>query len=309
MNSRRLLEGIGASTGNRMLRSIMRFAEDWKWPIVVIGTFVAICYQWHYYTYPFGRNHCCDKQLYIGLLMYAEMHDGRFPSGGACPEASIAKIATECSEDFAYLLAGKSGKEARTLEYLRAHHTLTPSTCGWHYVEGLTLKDNGNLALFWDKEGLGHNAERLDGGGHIVTFVNGSSEHIHDGEWLGFLANQEKLKSQRPVTTNNGVPFLRAVVRLVDGQVVTSSDESYQMEVTSGTSTRAASGDVLSSAALIWWTLDTLDLSPQNPTCRLQLTLGYSVSDPVDVKLVDGEVVPNNIVFQMRSRVEDECSQ
>jgi len=51
--------------------------------------------------------------------------------------------------------------------------------------------------LFWDKEGLGHNGERLEGGGHIVTFLWGGSRHILEKEWDEFLAEQAKLFAQR----------------------------------------------------------------------------------------------------------------
>ena len=69
----------------------------------------------------------------------------------------------------------------------------TPETCGWNYVEGLRLDSDGGLALFWDKEGLGHNGERLSGGGHIVSFVYGERKHIPAAQWDSFLEEQKKL--------------------------------------------------------------------------------------------------------------------
>ena len=31
--------------------------------------------------FPYRWTHCCDKQLYLALCNYAELHNGRFPSG------------------------------------------------------------------------------------------------------------------------------------------------------------------------------------------------------------------------------------
>ncbi|MEN6497138.1 MAG: hypothetical protein ABFD16_22820 [Thermoguttaceae bacterium] len=78
-------------------------------------------------------------------------------------------------------------------QLLQRGQLLDANTCGWNYVEGLRKDSNGKLALFWDKEGLGHNGERLSGGGHIVTFVYGNREHIPAAEWDAFLEEQQKL--------------------------------------------------------------------------------------------------------------------
>ena len=49
--------------------------------------------------------------------------------------------------------------------------------------------------LFWDKAGLGHNGERLPGGGHYVCFVRGAIEHVPGDRWNEFLAEQKKLRA------------------------------------------------------------------------------------------------------------------
>jgi hypothetical protein len=74
--------------------------------------------------------------------------------------------------------------------------SITPETCGWHYVEGLRSDDDPNLALFWDKAGLGHNGQRLSEGGHIVCFVRGNRKYISGAEWQQFLAKQKQLLAQ-----------------------------------------------------------------------------------------------------------------
>jgi hypothetical protein len=79
---------------------------------------------------------------------------------------------------------------------LGAGGLLGPDTCGWHYVEGLTLSNNVNTAIVWDKVGLGHNGE--DSGFREVGLIDGSHQLVRKADWENFLASQRKLlKTQR----------------------------------------------------------------------------------------------------------------
>jgi hypothetical protein len=158
--------------------------------LLVVATGWA-AYRWRY---PYGWSHCCDKQIVIALIHYANTHDGRFPAGEATPEASLSLLYSEDVD--ARLLRGKTifGDETRKL--LEAGKRLTPETCDWHYVEGLTTKDRGDIAIFWDKVGLGHNGEQI-GGGHSVGFVNGSTALISGADWPAFLEEQRAMLNAR----------------------------------------------------------------------------------------------------------------
>jgi hypothetical protein len=164
---------------------------------VVVAGLLGGPYAWYRYSFPFGWNHCCDKQLYFTLRNYAESHDGRFPAGEATPEASLSLLYGKVGFDPSYLLCGKTGSELTARQLLSQGKLLGPETCGWNYVDGLNLADDPRLALFWDKEGLGHNGQRLSDGGHIVMFVSGSSEHIPAPKWQPFLDEQAHLRAQR----------------------------------------------------------------------------------------------------------------
>ncbi|MAG93064.1 MAG: hypothetical protein CMJ48_04875 [Planctomycetaceae bacterium] len=155
---------------------------------------VYACYR---SIYPFGWNHCCDKQLYFALVNYADGHGKNFPAGEATPQASLSLIHAGHSHGYAQLLCGKTGSESATRKVLARGTLLDPDTCGWQYVEGLRSDDDSRLALFWDDEGLGHNGERLSDGGHVVMFVGGSSKHIPATQWDAFLAEQEILFAKR----------------------------------------------------------------------------------------------------------------
>lgn len=93
------------------------------------------------------------------------------------------------------LLRGKTVPGAAVRARLEAGQLLTPATCGWHYVEGLRKDDDSRLALFWDKAGLGHNGERLSGGGHAVWFVSTRFDYVPGERWEAFLAKQERLRA------------------------------------------------------------------------------------------------------------------
>ncbi len=167
--------------------------------VCVCAVFTGALYAWHRYTYPFGASHCCDKQLYPVLLGYADSNGGRFPDGEQTPEASLSLIHAKGEHDCADLLRGKTGSQEVAQEILDQGKLLDPDTCGWNYVPVHRVDDDHRLALFGDKEGLGHNGQRLPAGGHIVMFVGGFTEYIPAARWQEFLADQERLQATRTV--------------------------------------------------------------------------------------------------------------
>ena len=172
----------------------------WRRRLVVAAVVVAVSaaagLAYHRHRYPHGWSHCCDKQLASALLDYADRHSGWFPKGEASPEASLSLLHRDAPESVdANLLRGKTAPEAAARARLGAGQLLTPETCGWHYVEGLRRDDDPRLALFWDKGGLGHNGERLPGGGHYVCFITGSIEYVSGDAWGEFLAEQKRLRA------------------------------------------------------------------------------------------------------------------
>jgi hypothetical protein len=157
------------------------------------GGVAVIGFVWLYQRkYPYGREHCCDKQLGLALIQYAEANGGRFPTGGATPAASLSLLYPEYLD--ASVLRGKTYPEAPAQQLLESGKPLTPETCGWHYVDGLTMPKNGSscIAIFWDKFGSDHNSGILPEGGHSVTFMDAHGEVIREADWPRFIAEQEK---------------------------------------------------------------------------------------------------------------------
>jgi hypothetical protein len=148
------------------------------------------------HRYPYGWSHCCDIGLYADLRAYAESHDGRFPAGESSPEASLSLLYRGQFTEAA-ILRGKTVPESVVTQRLISGQLLSPDTCGWHYVEGLSTNADRRIALFWDKIPLGHNGERLADGSRCVILVSGERRIIPASEWQGFLAEQQQLLSSR----------------------------------------------------------------------------------------------------------------
>ena len=164
--------------------------------LLLLGALAGGCYGLYEALrprYPYGWSHCCDSAVYLALLKYADAHDGWFPRGEATAEASLSLLHREQLLDAA-TLRGKSIPESVVSTILEKGELLTPETCGWHYVEGLRKDDDHRLALFWDKEGLGHNGELLAHGGRFVCRIRGI-ELVAKADWQAFLEEQEQLRS------------------------------------------------------------------------------------------------------------------
>ena len=159
--------------------------------VLLIG---AYAYQvWRFrQQYPFGLTHSCDKLLASDLQSYATRHDGWFPRGEASPEASLSLLYRDDPNTLS-TLPGKTVPEATVRAILESGGLLGPSTCGWHYVEGLRSDDDEQLGLFWDKVGMNHNGGLLPEGGHYVCRVNGFIDYVRGEEWAAFLLEQAKL--------------------------------------------------------------------------------------------------------------------
>jgi hypothetical protein len=170
----------------------------WLTAFLILVTVVALVAGgtkwWYKWKYPYGWSHCCDKQLEMALYQYAEEHGGAYPAGEATPEASLSLLYPKYAN--ANLLSGKTVPVPVVQAFLERGERLGPDTCGWHYVEGLTLKDDRRLALCWGKVPLGHNGQRTDGG-QVVLFVNLGQEYIAGATWEAFLEEQKQLHEER----------------------------------------------------------------------------------------------------------------
>jgi len=252
------------------------------------------------HRYPFGRSHCCLKNLGFALAQYAEEHNGRFPAGKACPEASLSLLYGDTYGVDAEVLRGKTVPVEQVEQKLKNGELLDPETCGWHYVEGLTLVDDPEIAIAWDKVGLGHSGERL-GGGHSVWFLGDGERIVPASEWPAFLERQETLMANRTAAAKAGTPVLAAQIRLPSGEIVDRYDGQYLLKTVQatdrGSHSSSQSGVSLVPSALRWYRI-----SPGNGTMTLNLSLSEWKSQPVRVGVSEGRATPNTIIFDMAAR-------
>ena len=304
------MSDVSRSTVKRLLRRLVKIA-------IVLSIVVAAAYgllRWHIKSlYPYGSSHSCIKVLGGALANYAEAHDGFFPRGEATPEASLSLLAgrelhfVDEPEIAVQILRGKTIAADKVQRRLTAGELLDPESCGWHYVEGLTLQDDPALAILWDKVGLGHNGQRLADGGHEVLFDDGTSRIVSGSEWPGFLDRQHELLASRNAAAEKGQPALTARIKLPAGEIVDHFDGPFVLSETNSTAdgnssgSRLKSGDSLGPSNLRWFRLNSwgADGAPLDSTHTFTLTLGKLKSRSVDVKVSGDQVTPDSIVFEM----------
>ncbi|HOC57208.1 MAG TPA: hypothetical protein PKI20_16435 [Verrucomicrobiota bacterium] len=264
-----------------------------RWPkvlpeiaVALVGLGVCLFLYWNW-KYPYGMSHCCIKGVSLALVTYAQDHGGHFPAGDDTPEASLSLLYSNYID--AYWLSGKTVPLEVVKAALAGKGKLGPDSCGWHYVEGLTQADAPEIAILWDKVGLGHSGERLRGGGHEVAFVDGSTQLIRGARWLEFLEKQKQLLAQRNERAKLGLPALTGKIRFPDGTEVSDYEGPYILR-------REWGSESGSRIKLQWMRFNASD----GPcTLRLELPARHLRSKPVHVQVSSNRVTPDSIVFEM----------
>jgi hypothetical protein len=261
--------------------------------VVVIAIGVTVEQAWYRYTFPYGWSHCCDIQLGFALRQYAEDHGGHFPSGGDCPEASLSLLYSNYVD--ANLLRGKTVPLQTVEGALATNGKLGPVTCGWHYVEGITLSDDPRIAIVWDKVGLGHNGERVRNGGHAIIRADGMRDFVSGADWPKFLQEQRELLAHRTQEAIQAVPALMARIRLPNGEVLTNCSGAYELATTGSGGQGTQSG---SSLDLQWY-----HIYPEEGQATWTLTLPDQKlrSKPVTLTIKEGRASPDSIIFEMEN--------
>ena len=172
--------------------------------LTVLAALVGAMYGWYRYTFPYGWSHCCLKGLGLSLLDYAQAHDGHFPAGGGCPEASLSLLYQWDHDREGHILCGKTKSPEVANEILRRGDLLGPDTCDWHYVEGLTLCDDHTacprLGQGWPGPQRREVAKRRSFG--VAELY--SEEVIPESKWPQFLEEQERLMAARTEAAKRG---------------------------------------------------------------------------------------------------------
>jgi hypothetical protein len=295
-----MLQDCIAQVQHLMIRKRYKLLAIWL--TIGLVAFLGAIYGFYRYNYPHGYSHCCLKALGLALESYALRNGGHFPAGAGCPEASLSLLNGEKYGVGAETLRGKTVALDKVKAILERGELLGPDSCDWHYVEGLTLSDNSRLALVWDKVGLGHNGERLSGGGHSVWFVGPIEEIIPDSQWPQFLAEQEELMAARTEAAKKGLPALTARIRLPSGDIVDHFDASYSLQESYSTpsgngGSQSSSGARLDASALRW-----NRVTPDEATLTFILSFNGWESKPVTIHVSKGVPNPDCAVFDMQGQ-------
>ena len=284
--------------------------------VCVLATGWAALYGAYLVRYPYGASHCCILIMGQTLKAYADDHNGQFPAGKATPEASLSLL---YQGDYAnaYLLRGKTVPEKAVANILKGGGLLGPDSCGWHYVEGLTVTDDGRIAILWDKVGLGHNGERLRHGGREVIFVDGDRRFVAGKDWDVFLKGQQDLLAARTASPNRGRVILSGEFFFPEGTSQWQSShgspftlysrvlKDYRkqgyvystqtpLDSTNGYAVFRSGGALLPSA-LTWYRADV----PTNGVVEYTLVFPGFRSCPVVVEFTDGVPDAEHVLFQM----------
>ena len=261
--------------------------------LAVLGL-LATAYWKH--EYPYGWSHCCAKGVSFALQEYARDHGGMFPIGGDTPEASLSLLYSNYLD--AYTLRGKSVPLETVEHALGKNGKLDPESCGWHYVEGLTEADNPQIAIVWDKVGLGHNGERLKSGGHEVVLLDGSTTYVGGKRWPEFIEEQKKLFAQRSDRAKQGLPALTARIRFPDGKLLEKYEGAFQLNEFTDSVAGSGSGSQSGTSVPLSW----FHLYPEDGSITYELTLPDERlrSKPVTVNVKNGEASPNSFVFELQ---------
>jgi len=259
---------------------------------VLVGT------GWLYWRgkFPYGHSHCCILNVRSVLEAYAREHDGRYPAGESSAEASLSLLHRSGDLD-PYHLRGMTVSEETTLSILQGGGLLSPQSCGWNYVEGLTVADDIGLALLWCKEPLGHNGDRTRDGGRQVVFVGGDVRWVSGARWAAFLEDQKRLLAERSVRAVAGAPVVAGSVELPDGTRIDRLNCICTITETSGGPDFSSSGTSSGSLDLVWY-------HPPFQEGYVTRTLSFSrlISEPVTVRFTNGVPDVTNVVFRMRDK-------
>jgi hypothetical protein len=269
--------------------------------LVVLGALIAlaagIC-GYRAWRSPTTGGHACIIFMTFALEDYARDHGGHFPAGEASPEASLSLLYKK-GYVAAWHVRGKSVPVETAQRILEGGGLLGPDTCGWHYVEGLTLADDARLAILWDKVGgVAHGGQQTRDGGRDVLFAGGNRDWVTADQWPAFLAEQAQLLAGRSLRAIAGAPLFTAVIQLPDGSRIDQVEGHYELahrhEGPGGSGWGKLSGGGLCRADLTWYHAPI-----ETGTQTYTLSFSNLVSEPVTVRFEASSASPAS------SRVQD----
>ncbi|MCC6354973.1 MAG: hypothetical protein IT577_13875 [Verrucomicrobiae bacterium] len=260
----------------------------------IAGALATAAWAHYRWTFPYGRSHSCILAVMLALESYAKEHDGHYPGGETSAEASLSLLHRSGDLDPG-TLRGMTIPEGVTRSVLEGGGLLSPESCGWHYVDGLTRADDRELALLWCKEPLGHNGDRSRDGGRQVGFLGGEVRWISGARWTAFLEDQTRRLAQRGPRALAGAPLVTGSIVLPDGMRIDHLDCACTIIESSKGAHFSSSGTYSGCLDLVWYHAPF-----QEGQVTRTLSFSNLTSDPVTVGFTNGVPDATNVVFRMR---------
>jgi hypothetical protein len=150
----------------------------------------------------FWEHAHCIAQANIALRSYAETNGGRFPHH---PKGYPHALLLLPADSPWYALTGPGYRGDVLARARRSGLPLSEQACGRVYVQGLTLRSNGELVLLFDRLPTPggdhcHFPQRLWAPyGREVLRTDGSHNFVGETEWPGFARRQVELLSREGI--------------------------------------------------------------------------------------------------------------
>ena len=179
--------------------------------VVAICASAAVWWKLAQKKYPYGRHHACSKNLGLSLRLYANDHGGWYPFGGKTPEESLSLMRSNGDPySITHVMRGKHLEQKNVDDAFARDGVLGPSSCGWHYVEGLQKDDSPQLAVAWDRvTGVNHFGQWSKELQCEIVRLDGSTDHIPVKAWPEFVEQQKKLLAETAANRSTNSPPIR----------------------------------------------------------------------------------------------------
>jgi hypothetical protein len=172
-------------------------ARKWRWLLVpaLLATLVIVYVCTHPLVFMETHSHCIT-QASLALREYAASHDGKFPYHPKGYGNALLLLPEDCYHS----LTGPGYDAAALREAKHTGRDLTEAECGRVYIQGLTSKSDGRIALLFDQRPTpgGDHCElpaRLWAplGREVLSVEGGGPRFVSESEWPEFAREQVQL--------------------------------------------------------------------------------------------------------------------
>ena len=175
-----------------------------KYVLLIGGSFLAALAYW---SLAVVHQHCLTQAL-TALHTYADNHDGKLP---VSPKGFGDALLLLCQESLISsnsVLVAPGGDTKVFDDALSGSHEVDEQQCSRVYVQGLTNKDSGRIAVLFDRNpsrGGDHNRRPWGALVREVGFLDSTMSVISEADWPNFARHQIELLADHPAIDQSKV--------------------------------------------------------------------------------------------------------